>query len=616
MKKKQKNLLARIIIGGVLFFCTLAAARFFVINKWIILAAYIVVYVLTGWDVVWKAVRGIISGQVFDENFLMTLATAGAFAVGEYPEAAAVMLFYQTGELFQSLAVAKSRRSISALMDIRPETANVENENGIEETDPSEVAPGTVIVIRAGERVPIDGVVIEGKSYLDMSALTGESVPSAVREGDEVISGCINGSGVLRVRTTKLFSDSAVSRILELTENAASKKAKAENFITKFARVYTPCVVAAAVLLAAVPSLICGNFSEWLHRALIFLVVSCPCALVISVPLGFFGGIGGAGKRGILIKGGTHMEMLARTHTVVFDKTGTLTEGVFEVTGVHPVAGDADSLLSLAAAAEKTSSHPVARPIVEAADDAQLPEVTDVHETMGKGVSALLDGERILVGGAVLLRDAGIDVLVPEETGTVVYVSRGETLLGYITVADRIKKNAASAVASLKKNGVRTVMLTGDGESVGRAAASAVGIDEARCGLLPQNKVEEVERLMAGSNGKPGLVFVGDGIHDAPVLTRADVGIAMGAIGSDAAIEAADVVLTDDSPEKVAEAVKISRRTLRIVRENIVFALVVKAAVLLLGALGIAGMWEAVFADVGVSVIAVLNSMRTLKNVK
>ncbi|MBR6101793.1 MAG: cadmium-translocating P-type ATPase [Ruminococcus sp.] len=611
MKRKQKRILYRIIISAVL----LAAVRIFCPDEWWAAFIYAVPYVIIGYDVIRKAVLNIAHGQVFDENFLMVIATIGAFATGEYMEAAAVMLFYQTGELFQSVAVGKSRKSISELMDIRPDYANIMRDGELVTIDPDEAAVGDEIIIKAGERIPLDGVVLEGESSVDTSALTGESLPRTVRVGDDVISGCVNQSGVLRVRVTKPFGESTVTRILDLVENAASKKAKAENFITRFARYYTPSVVIAAAALAVIPPLFAGGWLMWLHRALIFLVISCPCALVISVPLSFFGGIGGAGRQGILVKGGSYLEVLARTETVVFDKTGTLTKGVFNVTAVHPESIDEGRLIELAAYAESYSTHPIAKSILDAFNtEPDRSRVTSCEELSGKGIEAVIDGLTVCVGNDKLMDSIGVKWHPCHHVGTTVHVAVDGKYAGHIVISDEVKETSERAVAALREAGVsKTVMLTGDSDKVGQDVAKRLGIDEAYTELLPADKVERVEALISEKSEKGALVFVGDGINDAPVLSRADVGIAMGAMGSDAAIEAADIVLMDDDPAKIAKAIGISRRTLRIVYENIIFALGVKALVLILGALGHANMWAAVFADVGVSVIAILNAMRALK---
>ena len=611
MSRKQKKTLLRIGLAALLL---AGAALLPAEGLWKALA-YAVPWLVIGWDVLWDAIRGISHGQVFDEKFLMAVATIGAFAIGEYPEAAAVMLFYQIGEWFQSVAVGRSRKSIAALMDIRPEYAVVLRDGEEQEVDPEEVAIGETIVLRPGERVPLDGSVLEGSGSLNTAALTGESLPVDVGPGDRVISGSINLTGLLRVRVESAYEDSTVSRILELVENSAEKKAKVESFITRFARWYTPCVVISALLLALVPPLFVGNWGEWIHRALIFLVVSCPCALVVSVPLSFFGGIGGASRAGILIKGANDLETLASVDTVAFDKTGTLTQGSFQVDAVHPREMEADELLDIAAAAESHSTHPVAESIVKAhgghIDPARLGEI---RELAGLGLQAEVDGETFFVGNGKLMDQVGADWHECHLPGTVVHIARGEEYLGHIVINDALKPDAASAMEALRKLGVqRTVLLSGDRQRVAEAVAKELGLDEVRAELLPEQKVEEVEKLLQGG---AKLAFVGDGINDAPVLARADVGIAMGALGSDAAIESADVVLMDDKPSRIALAVKIARKTMGIVRQNIAFALGVKFIILILGALGIADLWLAVFGDVGVLILAILNAMRCLLPVK
>ena len=611
MTKKQKKTLYRILAAAAL----LIAAVLIPAQGLPRLGLFLIPYLVIGWDVLWKAVRNIAHGQVFDENFLMAIATVGALTIGEYPEAVFVMLFYQVGELFQSYAVGKSRQSISALMDIRPDYANIEADGRLEQADPEDVAVGDTIVIKPGERVPLDGVVLEGASTLDTAALTGESLPREIGPGDDVVSGCVNQSGLLRVRVTKPFGDSTVAKILDLVENASSKKAKAENFITRFARYYTPAVVLGAVLLAVLPPLLgLGTWGEWFRQALVFLVISCPCALVISVPLSFFGGIGGASKVGILVKGGNYLEVLADTETVVFDKTGTLTQGVFNVTAVHPERCPEGQLLELAALAESWSDHPISRSLREAyAQEADTARVSNVEELSGKGVKAVIDGRPVSVGNGKLMEELGVPWRPCHKVGTTVHVAEGVNYLGHIVISDEVKPDAAQAVAGLKKRGIRTVMLTGDAAPVGEAVAQELGLDEVHAQLLPADKVAQVERLLEKKSANGKLAFVGDGINDAPVLSRADIGIAMGGMGSDAAIEAADIVLMDDKPSKLAAAMDIARKTLRIVRQNIVFALAVKALVLVLGALKLANMWFAVFADVGVMVLAVLNATRALK---
>ena len=577
---------------------------------------YLIPYGIIGWDVLWRAIRNIKNGQVFDENFLMSVATVGAFGCGEYPEAVAVMLFYQVGELFQSVAVDRSRKSISALMDIRPDYANMERNGELVQVDPEEVSVGDVIVVKAGERVPLDGTVLEGTSSLDTAALTGESLPRDVQAGDEVVSGCVNLTGVLHVKVNKPFGESTVAKILDLVENSSSKKAKAENFITKFARYYTPAVVFAALALAALPPLLgMGPWLMWVQRALNFLVVSCPCALVISIPLSFFGGIGGASKQGILVKGGNYLEALAQAGIVVFDKTGTLTKGTFEVTAVHPQQVGEGELLELAALAERFSDHPISRSIQAACQSAPDPNrVTDAKEIAGHGVRAVVDGKTVLAGNQKLMDQFHIPFEdACHHVGTIIHVAVDGVYMGHIVISDQVKEGAKETLRDLKAAGMRkTVMLTGDSQAVGQAVARQLGLDEVHAELLPGDKVDQVERLLQSKGPKEQLVFVGDGINDAPVLSRADIGVAMGAMGSDAAIEAADIVLMDDDLKKLPVAVRIARKTLRIVRENIVFALAVKFLVLILSALGKANMWWAVFADVGVSVIAILNSMRML----
>ncbi len=612
MSKKQKKTLVRIILSAVL----LVAAALIPVGGIVKLVLFLIPYAVIGWDVLWKAIRNIAHGQVFDENFLMAIATVGAFALGEYPEGVAVMLFYQVGELFQSYAVGRSRQSIAALMDIRPDYANIEQDGKLVQVDPEDVAVGDTIVIKAGEKIPLDGVVLEGSSAVDTAALTGESLPRDVNPGDDVVSGCINQSGLLKVRVTKVFGESTVAKILDLVENSSSKKARAENFITRFARYYTPVVVIGAVLLAVLPPLLFGgDWSDWLQRALIFLVISCPCALVISVPLSFFGGIGGASKQGILVKGSNYLEALAKTETVVFDKTGTLTKGTFQVTAVHPDRISEGELLELAAMAESYSEHPISRSLREAYQKpVDASRVTDVEEISGHGVRAKVDGHDVYAGNGKWMDRIGASWRNCHRTGTVVHVAVDGEYAGHIVISDAVKPDAAAAIEALKREGVKkTVMLTGDVKAVGEAVAREIGIDEVHAELLPGDKVDQVERLLKNTSGKGKLAFVGDGINDAPVLSRADIGIAMGGLGSDAAIEAADIVLMDDKPSKLAVAVRISRKTLRIVRQNIVFALGIKLLFLALGAFGMANMWEAVFADVGVSVLAILNASRALR---
>ncbi|MCI9461445.1 MAG: cadmium-translocating P-type ATPase [Oscillibacter sp.] len=631
LTRKQRKMLYRILAAAALLIAVKLLPNLFPVPRWMEIPLYLAPYLIIGWDVLWKAVRNILNGQVFDENFLMALATVGAFATGEYAEAVFVMLFYQTGELFQDYAVGKSRQSIAALMDIRPDTANLELEDGsLEEVDPEDVEVGAVVVVRPGERVPLDGEVLEGASALDTAALTGESVPRDVGIGDAVISGCVNQSGLLRVKVTKPCEESTVSKILDLVENAGEKKAASENFITRFARYYTPCVVIAATALfllptialallpaSAQPAFLAGtDWTGWLHRALIFLVISCPCALVISVPLSFFGGIGGASKCGILVKGSNYLETLARTETVVFDKTGTLTQGSFTVTALHPAEGvTKDALLEAAALAESWSSHPISVSLRRACGkDLDPSRVTDVEEIAGHGVTAKVDGKAVSAGNSRLMEKEGVQWEPCDLPGTIVHVTVEGRYAGHILISDLPKPEAKTLVEGLKAAGVKkTVMLTGDTEAAAKAVARDLGIDEVHAQLLPADKVERVEGLLAKKSPNAALAFVGDGINDAPVLTRADVGIAMGALGSDAAIEAADVVLMDDNPAKIAAAMHISRKTLRIVKQNIWFALGVKGAVLLLGAFGVATMWEAVFADVGVAFLAILNAMRCLQ---
>ena len=623
MTKKQKKSLQQILIALALVILLKLLLRVLpALPTPVELLLYLIPYFVVGKDVLRKAIKGIKNRQPFDECFLMAVATVGAFALGDYVEGCAVILFYQIGELFQSVAVGKSRQSISSLMDIRPDYANVEDEDGkLEQVDPDDVEVGTVIVVQPGERVPIDGVIVEGTSALNTAALTGESLPRDVQTGDEVISGCVNMTGLLKVRTTKEFGESTVSKILDLVENSSMKKARAENFITRFARVYTPAVCYGALALAFLPPIVLllmgqpARFGDWIYRALTFLVISCPCALVISIPLSFFGGIGGASACGILVKGSTYLEELARTGIVVFDKTGTLTQGTFKVTGVHPADGITDEqLVEAAALAECWSKHPISLSIKAAhGKEIDTSRVTDVEELGGHGVTAKVDGKAVAAGNARLMEKLGLSAPAVSETGTVVHVAIDGQYAGCLLIADVVKPHSAEAIRALKAAGVRkTVMLTGDAEPVAKAVSAQLGLDEYHAGLLPGDKVDQIETLIAAKKSKENLAFVGDGINDAPVLSRADVGIAMGALGSDAAIEAADVVLMDDDPAKIALAMRIARRTLRIVYENIVFALAVKFACLLLGAIGMASMWTAIFADVGVMVIAVLNATRAL----
>ena len=619
MTKKQKKVLYQIIASVVLIVILRLLPAF---PTPVELVLYLIPYLVVGWDVLRKALLGIKNRQPFDECFLMAVATVGAFALGDYVEGCAVIIFYQIGELFQSVAVGKSRQSISSLMDIRPDYANIEDEDGkLEQVDPDDVEVGTVIVVQPGERVPIDGVIVEGTSALNTAALTGESLPRDVQSGDEVISGCVNMTGLLKVRTTKEFGESTVSKILDLVENSSMKKARAENFITRFARVYTPAVCYSALALAFLPPVVLllmgqpARFGDWIYRALTFLVISCPCALVISIPLSFFGGIGGASACGILVKGSTYLEELARTGVVVFDKTGTLTQGTFKVVGVHPENGVTEAeLVEAAALAESWSKHPISLSIKNAyGKEIDANRVTDVQELGGHGVTAKVDGKTVAAGNARLMAKLNLSAPEVTEPGTIVHVAIEGKYAGYLLIADVVKPHSAQAIKGLKAAGVRkTVMLTGDAEPVAKAVAADLGLDEYHAGLLPGDKVDQIEKLLAAKGPKENLAFVGDGINDAPVLSRADIGIAMGALGSDAAIEAADIVLMDDDPAKIALAMSIARRTLRIVYENIVFALAIKFACLVLGALGLASMWTAIFADVGVMVLAVLNATRAL----
>lgn len=611
MTRMQKRTLTSIILSSALFVTAL-----FMAEGTLRTTFFAVAYVLVGWDVLWLAGKNIVRGEIFDENFLMSLATIGAIIIGEYPEAVAVMVLYQTGELFQSYALGKSRKSIASLMDIRPDTANVERENLLLTLSPDEVAVGETLVIKPGERVPLDGVVLEGRSVLNTAALTGESLPRDVAPGDDVISGCVNQGGLLRIRVTKRFEDSTIAKILDLVENASAKKARVENFITRFAKIYTPLVCGLALLLFAIPSLITGDARTWGERALSFLVVSCPCALVISVPLSFFGGIGGASKRGILVKGSNYLEQLANVNVVVFDKTGTLTEGAFKVTVIHPQLVSEQELLRLAATVESFSDHPISRSIRAHYHLSVNPgELSNVQEIAGQGISATLGGRTVYAGNETLMNAIGVAVNVCPHLGTIVHVAQDDTYLGHIVIADQIKATSREAIQALKREGVhKTVMLTGDTQPVADYVAGELGLDEAYAQLLPADKVDRVEDLLTQTHqrGNGKLVFVGDGVNDAPVLTRADVGVAMGALGSDAAVEAADVVLMDDDPRKLALGMRIARKTLAIARQNIVFALSVKAVTLLLVAVGLANMWLAVFADVGVSLLAILNATRAL----
>ena len=624
MTSKQKKMLYRIITAFVLFVVLMVLEHTGVLeqlpSQWLVFLIYLIPYLVIGYDIVYKAVRNISHGQVFDENFLMMVATFGAFGVKEYSEAVAVMLFYQVGELFQNYAVGKSRQSISDMMNICPEYANIEEDGVLTQVDPDDVEVGTIIVVKPGERIPLDGIVTEGTSMIDTAALTGESVPRRATVGDEIISGCVNGSSTIKVKVTKAFEDSTVARILELVENASSKKAKVENFITRFAKYYTPVVTIGAVILAIFPPLILGGgWADWIQRACIFLVISCPCALVISVPLGFFGGIGASSKIGILVKGSNYLEAVAEMTTIVFDKTGTLTKGEFKVSEVQPSADQnntigKEELLEIAAYGEGYSNHPIANSIREAyGKTLSMERVTDTEEIAGHGIHTFIDGREVYLGNAKLMDAQNIAYTENKTAGTVVYVACNNVFAGSIVISDTVKEGSKDAIRDMKQVGVKkTVMLTGDRQAAADAVAAELGIDEVHAELLPADKVGQVEKLLGAQNEKERLAFVGDGINDAPVLTRADIGIAMGSMGSDAAIEAADIVLMDDDIRKIASLVKIARKTLGIVKQNIVFALAVKALVLLLGALGMANMWEAVFADVGVSVIAILNSMRTL----
>ena len=617
MNKKQKKVLIRIIVAVAL----LIILSFVPAEGWLQLALYMIPYLVIGYDILKKAVKGIMNRQVFDENFLMAVATVGAIALGDYKEGVAVMLFYQIGELFQSYAVGKSRRNISELMDIRPDYANIEKDGEVVQVDPDEVAIGTIILVKPGEKIPIDGIVTEGTSSLNTSALTGESLPRNAKEGDEVISGCINMTGLLKIKTTREFGESTVSKILELVENSSSRKSRSENFISKFARVYTPAVCYGAVALALIPPIVRmvfmglpADFGTWIYRALTFLVISCPCALVISIPLSFFAGIGGASKEGVLVKGSNYLETLSQTKYVVFDKTGTMTQGVFEVSGIFPAALSKEELIECAACAESYSSHPISKSLQKAyGKEIDKNRVTEVTEVSGKGVTAKVDGRLVAAGNGRLMDQLGIPYTVCDQVGTLVYVAVDGTFAGCIVISDLLKPHAKEAIDALKRAGVtRTVMLTGDTKRVADSVAAELGIHEVCSELLPADKVAKVEELLAKKSEKEKLAFVGDGINDAPVLSRADIGIAMGALGSDAAIEAADIVLMDDDPLKIAKAIKISRKCIHIVYENIYFAIGIKVICLILGALGIANMWAAIFADVGVMVIAVLNAIRAL----
>ena len=612
MTRKQKHLLIRIIAAAVLFL----AGSLLHLPEQAEMGIFLACYVVIGWDIVWKAITNILSGQVFDENFLMTIATIGALILGEHSEGVAVMLFYQVGEWFQSYAVSKSRKSIASLMDIRPDYANVERDGKLVQVDPEEVSIGDTIVVKPGERIPLDGIIINGVSALDTSALTGESMPREVAPGAEVISGCINQTGILSIRTTKEFGESTVAKILDLVENASDKKGRTENFITRFARYYTPAVVFAALALAILPPVITGqSFSIWIYRALTFLVISCPCALVISIPLSFFGGIGGASKIGVLVKGSNYLESLAHAEMVVFDKTGTLTKGSFAVSEIHPVGMDETQLLELAAYAEDYSNHPISASIKKAYGKKIVQNrISDVQEIAGHGVQAVIDGKKVLAGNAKLMEREHIRYQLSGAVGTVIYLACDGKYSGSIVIEDEIKPDAPAAIRQLKSSGIRkTVMLTGDADAVGQKVSGRLGLDQAYTELLPADKVDRVEALLREKTEKGKLVFVGDGINDAPVLARADVGVAMGGLGSDAAIEAADVVLMTDEPSKIAAVMKIARKTIRIANQNIVFALGIKFLVLILGALGYANMWAAVFADVGVSVIAILNAIRAMR---
>ena len=609
----MKKEVIKVVIALILFLISLIIPFE---NAWINIGIYIISYLIVGLDVLIEAIKNIFKGEVFDENFLMTIATIGAFAIGEYPEAVAVMLFYQVGEMFQSYAVDKSRKSIASLMDIRPDFANIKKNGSIEKVSPDKISIGDIIIVKPGEKVPLDGTIVDGNSMLDTSALTGESVPREVNIGDEVLSGSINQNGLIEIKVTKSFGESTVSKILDLVENASSKKSKSENFISKFAKYYTPIVVVIAVLLAIIPPIIFKEteFIQWLYRALTFLVVSCPCALVISIPLGFFGGIGGASKLGVLVKGSNYLEALSKTEVVVFDKTGTLTEGVFEVKKVNSVDITKEDLIKYAAYAESFSNHPIANSLKKAyGKDIDNKKISETHELSGLGVNAVVDGNAVFVGNEKLMQEKNIEYIKCNEIGTILYVAINNQFKGTIIISDKIKADAKETIEKLKKNNVKKiVMLTGDKKAVGESVAKELGLDEVYTELLPNNKVEKVEELMKSKSKKGKLAFVGDGINDAPVLAISDIGIAMGGLGSDAAIEAADVVLMTDEPSKVVDAIKISKKTLKIVKQNIIFAIAVKILVLILSAIGLSNMWQAVFADVGVSVLAILNALRVL----
>ena len=612
MTRKQKRNLIRLILAALLF----AVALFLPVQGLFRLAVFLIPYAVIGYDVLWNALRNILHGQIFDENFLMALATVGAFAIAEYPEAVAVMFFYQVGELFQSIAVGRSRKSIAALMDIRPDSATVLRDGKEYAVSPEEVQPGETILVRPGEKVPLDGIVTEGSTSVNTAALTGEALPQDKEPGDNIISGSLNQGGVIRVKVTHPFGESTVSKILDLVENSSAKKAKAEHFITRFARYYTPCVVVGAILLAVIPPLLLdGAWSNWINRALIFLVVSCPCALVISVPLSFFGGIGGASRDGILIKGANYLEALANVKTVVFDKTGTLTKGTFAVAAVHPETLSKKELLDIAALAESYSNHPIAASIVRAhGGHIDQSRIRNTEELSGRGIRAIIDGKTVCAGNGRLMDEAGANWHECHCTGTAIHVAIDGIYAGHIVISDEMKEDAKKAISELRQAGVsKTVMLTGDLQKIGNAVGKELELDEIYAELLPDQKVEKVEQLLKSKPAGSTLAFVGDGINDAPVLSRADIGIAMGALGSDAAIEAADIVLMDDKPAKIAKSIRIARKTMRIVKENIIFALAVKALVLIFGALGYAGMWFAVFADVGVMVLAIINAMRALR---